>query len=111
MLTIEVNRAFTNKNVNSVYLKVAITEPILIACTDGAPFSEIYLGVQKIIPTTTKLVVRNYLFHLINSLLVSYKGVMKMYFITPRGLDVLGIIYYQRERRSANYTDLTIKLE
>jgi hypothetical protein len=111
VLTIEVNQAFTNKNVNSVYLRVAITEPILIACIDGASFSEIYLGVQKIISTTTQLVVRNYLFHLINSLLVSYKGVMKMYFVTPRGLDVLEIIYYQRERSSANYTDLTLKLE
>ena len=111
MLTIEVNRTFTNKNVNSVYLRVAITEPILIACIDGAPFSEIYLGTQKTIPTTTRRVVRNYLFHMINSLLVSYKGVMKLYFITSRGLDVLEIIYYQRERGSANYTDLTLKLE
>lgn len=104
------NRAFTNKNTNSIYLRVAIIEPILIACIDGAPFPEIYMSVQKAIPATER-VVRNYLFHLINGFLVSYKGVMKLYFVTPRGLDVLEIIYYQRERGSTNYTDLALKLE
>ena len=60
----EVNRTFTNKNTNSVYLKVAITEPILLACIDGASLSEIHQSVHKTIPTT-KRVVRNYLFYLI----------------------------------------------
>jgi hypothetical protein len=105
-----VNRAFTNKNTNSVYLRVAITEPILIACIDGAPFSEICMSVQKAIPVAER-VIRNYLFHLINGLLVSYKGVMKLYFVTPRGLDFLEIIYCQRERGGTNYTDLALKLE
>jgi hypothetical protein len=94
-----------------MYLKVAITEPILLACIDGASLSEIHQNVHKTIPTTTKRVVRNYLFYLINSFLVSYKGIMKMYFVTPRGLDILEIIYFQRERETANYADLTIKIE
>jgi hypothetical protein len=105
----EVNRTFTNKNTNSVYLKVAITEPILLACIDGASLSEIHQSVHKTIPTT-ELVIRNYLFHLTNRVLVSYTGIMKMYFITPRGLDMLEIIYFQRERGFGNYTDLTIKI-
>ena len=105
------NRTFTNKNTNSIYLKVAITEPILLSCIDGASLSEICQIVQKTIPTTTERVVRNYLFYLINSFLVSYKGIMKMYFITPRGLDMLEIIYFQREGEIANYADLTIKIE
>ena len=104
------NRTFTNKNANSMYLRVTITEPILLACRDGASLSEIRLSVQKTIPTTER-VIRNYLVHLINSFLVSYKGIMKMYFITPRGLDILEIIYFQREREIANYADLTIKIE
>ena len=104
------NRTFTNKNTNSMYLKVAITEPILLACIDGASLSEIHQSVHKTIPTTER-VIRNYLFYLINSFLVSYKGIMKMYFITPRGLDVLEIIYFQREREIANYANLTIKIE
>ncbi len=110
MLTIEVNRAFANKNANSVYLRVAVTEPILLSCVDGAPLYEIRLCVQKTIPTSER-VIRNYLFHLINSFLVSYKGIMKLYFITPRGLDLLEIIYFQRERKIAGYTDLTIKID
>ena len=104
------NQTFTNKNTNSMYLRVAIAEPILLACIDGASLSEIRLSVQKTIPTTER-VIRNYLFYLINSFLVSYKGIMKMYFITPRGLDILEIIYFQREREIANYADLTIKIE
>jgi len=105
-----VNRAFTNKNGNSAYLKVAITEPISIACMDGALFSDICICVQRTIPTA-ELIVRNYLFHLINGLLISYKGAMKLYFVTSRGLDALELIYYQRERRSTSYTDLVLKLE
>ena len=105
------NRTFTSKNTNSMYLKVAITEPILLACIDGASLSEIHQSVHKTIPTTTTRVVRNYLFYLINSFLVSYKGIMKMYFITPRGLDILEIIYFQRERETANFADLIIKIE
>lgn len=93
-----------------MYLKVAITEPILLACMDGASLSEINQSVQKTIPTTERLI-RNYLFYLINNFLVSYKGIMKMYFITPRGLDMLEIIYFQREREIANYGDLTIRVE
>jgi len=50
--------AFTNKDANSVYLKVAITEPILLACIDGASLSEIHQSVQKTIPTTER-VIRN----------------------------------------------------
>ncbi len=102
--------ALTNKNANSVYLRVAITEPILLTCIDGAPFSDICLCVRKSIPAP-ELAVKNYLYHLINSFLISYKGMMKMFFITPRGLDMLEIIYYQRRRGVVNYSALTIKLE
>jgi hypothetical protein len=105
-----VNRTFTNKNANSVYLRVAITEPILLACMDGASLSEIHQSIQKTIPTSEHII-RKYLFHLTNSFLVSYKGIMKMYFITPRGLDMLEIIYFQRERGLGNYTDLTIRIQ
>lgn len=110
MLSIEVDRAFTNKNANSVYLRVAITEPILLACIDGASLPEICLSVQRISPTSERII-KNYLFHLINSVLVSYKGIMKLYFITPRGLDILEIIYFQREKGIVNYSDLTLKIE
>ncbi len=110
MLTIEVDRVFTNKNTNSVYLKVAITEPILLACIDGASMPEISLSVQRIIPISDRTI-RNYLFHLINSFLVSYKGIMKLYFIAPRGLDTLEIIYFQREKGIVNYADLMLKIE
>ena len=106
----EVNRALTNNNANSVYLRVAITEPILLSCIDGASLSEIYLSVRKTTPAT-ELAVRNYLYHLVNSILISYKGLMKMYFITLRGLDMLEIIYYQRQRGVMNYSALTIKIE
>jgi len=89
---------------------VAITEPILLTCIDGASLSEICLSVQKSTPAT-ELAVKNYLYHLINSILVSYKGQMKMFFITPRGLDMLEIIYYQRRKGIMNYSALTIKIE
>jgi hypothetical protein len=105
-----VSRALTNKDANSVYLRVAITEPILLTCIDGASLHEICLSVQKSTPAT-ELAIKNYLYHLVNNILVSYKGIMKMFFITPRGLDMLEIIYYQRRRTDMDFSALTIKLE
>lgn len=104
------DRVFTNKKADSIYLKVSITEPILLACIDGASLPEIHIRVYKTVAITERII-RNYLFHLINSLLVSYKGVMKMYFVTPRGLDMLEIIYFQRKRGIVNYADLALKIE
>ena len=102
--------ASNNNNTNPIYLKVAITEPILLACIHGSSFSEIYLSVQRVIPTS-ELVLREYIFYLVNSSFISYNGIEKIYFIEPAGLELLEIIYVQAERRIVEYADLTLKIE
>lgn len=99
-----------NNNTNPVYLKIAITEPILLACINGSSISEIYLSVQRVIPTS-ELVLREYIFYLLNSSFISYNGIEKIYFIEPAGLELLEIIYFQAERRIVEYSDLTLKIE
>ena len=99
-----------NNNTNPVYLKIAITEPVLLACINGSSFSEIYLSVQRVIPTS-ELVLREYIFYLLNSSFISYNGIEKIYFIEPAGLELLEIIYFQAERRIVEYSDLTLKIE
>ncbi len=99
-----------NNNTNPVYLKVAITEPILLACIHGSSFSEICLSVQRMIPTS-ELVLREYVFYLLNSSFISYHGNKKMYLIEPAGLDLLEIISVQAVRRIVEYSDLTLKIE
>ena len=77
-----------NNNTNPVYLKIAITEPVLLACINGSSFSEIYLSLQWVIPTS-ELILREYIFYLLNSSFISYNGIEKMYFIEPAGLETI----------------------
>lgn len=104
------SRECINENANPVYLKTAITEPILLACINGSSFSEIYLSLQRVIPTS-ELVLRKYIFYLANNSFISYNGIRKIYLIERDGLDLLEIIYIQTERRIVDYADLTIKIE
>jgi len=109
VVNIKMNHECTNNN-NPDYLKVAITEPVLLACIDGSSFSEIQLSVQRVIPTP-ELVLRECLFYLLNSSFISYRGIKKKYFIEPAVLEVLEIIYVQAERRIVEYSDLALKIE
>ena len=77
-----------NNNTNPVYLKIAITEPVLLACINGSSFSEIYLSVQRVIPTS-ELILREYIFYLLNSSFISYNGIEKIYFIEPGWLRTI----------------------
>ncbi len=111
VVNIRMNREVSNNNnTNVIYLKVSITEPILLACIHGSSFSEIYLSVQRVI-SIPELVLREYIFYLVNSSFISYNGIEKIYFIEPAGLELLEIIYVQAERRIVEYADLTIKIE
>jgi hypothetical protein len=103
------NHECTNNN-NPVYLKIAITEPVLLAGINGSSFSEIYLSVQRVIPTS-ELILREYIFYLLNSSFISYNGIEKIYFIEPTGLELLEIIYIQAGRRIVNYSDHTLKIQ
>ena len=98
-------------NTNPVYLKSSLfTEPVLLACINGSSFSEIYLSLQRVIPTS-ELILREYIFYLLNSSFISYNGIEKKYFIDPTGLELIEIIYFQAERRIVEYSDLTLKIE
>ena len=61
-------------NNNPVYLKIAITEPVLLACINGSSFSEIYLSVQSVIQTS-ELILREYMFYLLNSSFIPHNGI------------------------------------
>ena len=70
----------SNKNVNPIYLRVSITEQILLACMAGLPLSEIDSRVQTVIPTS-ELGVRKYIFYLVNNSFILYDGIKEIYFI------------------------------
>jgi hypothetical protein len=70
------NHEYANNSTNPVYLKVVIIEPILQACINGSSFTEVYLSVQRVIPSS-ELVLREYMFYLLNSSFISYNGIKK----------------------------------
>ena len=71
LVNTKMNEECINKNSDPIYLKASITEQILLACIDQSSFSEIHLKIQRIIPTS-ELVLREYLFYLVNNSFISY---------------------------------------
>ncbi len=99
-----------NEGINPICLKVAITESILLACIKGSSFSEIELHIPRVI-STSKAVLKEYMYHLVNNSFISYNRVKKVYLIEGNGWDLLYRIYSERESSISDYTDLIIKVE
>lgn len=99
-----------NEGINPICLKVAITESILLDCIKGSSLSEIELHIPRVI-STSKAVLKEYMYHLINNSIISYNRVKKVYLIEANGWDLLYRIYSQRESSISDYTDLIIKVE
>ncbi len=104
------NRERINEDINPIYLKVAITESILLSCIKGSSFSEIESHIPRVI-STSKIVLREYIYHLVNNSYISYNRVKKIYLIEANGWGLLYRIYAQRESSISDYTDLIIKIE
>lgn len=104
------NREPINEGMSPIYLNVAITESILLACIKGSSFSEIEFHIPRVIPTS-KAGLRKYMHHLINNSFISYNRIRKVYLIEANGWDLLYSIYSQRESLISDYSDLTIKVE
>ena len=106
----QVNRKRNNESVNLICLKVAITESILLWCLKGSSFSEIESHIPRVI-STSKTVLREYMYHLVNNSFISYNRVRKVYLIEANGWDLLYRIYSQLESSILVYTDLIIKVD
>jgi hypothetical protein len=102
------NTEFSNKKESCIYLKVSIVEPILLSCINGVSFPDLQLNLQRV---ATEMVLKDYLFHLIDGLFITYDGKKKIYLTCNFGLDLLNLIYIQKERKTVDYLDLSIKVE
>jgi hypothetical protein len=103
-------KEFDSSEVNSVYLKVIIVEPILLSCIDESSFSDIRSYLQRVV-STTDVVVKEYLFYLINGSFIKYVGIKKIYLICKNGIELLNVIYILQKEKVVDYNDLAIKLE
>ena len=104
------NHERINEGINPICLKVAITESILLACLKGSSLSEIESHIPRVI-STSKAVLREYIYHLVNNSFISYNRVRKVYLIEANGWDLLYRIYSQLESSISDYTELIIKVE
>lgn len=102
------NTEFCNNKEDSIYLKVSIVEPILTSCIDGAIFSDLSLNLQRAV---TEESLKEYLFHLVNGLFITYNREKRIYLICDYGIDLLKLIYIQKERNIVDYMGLSIKVE
>jgi hypothetical protein len=106
------NPKSTFEQINSIHLAVPITEAILLSCLNGSSFSEIDLSVQKVVPTS-KLILRKYIFHLVEKSFITYRGHKRKYVIETDGLNLLQRIYSHCKSRKASvsYSDLVIEIK
>ena len=102
------NTEYSDNQINCIYLKVSIVEPILLSCIDGISFPDIQLNLQRV---TTEMVLKGYLFHLVNNMFITYNGKEKVYLISDCGIDLLRLIYIQKDRKIVDYLDLYLKVE
>lgn len=102
------NAEFSNKKENHIYLKVSIVEPILLSCMNGVSFPDIQLHLQRV---TTETILKEYLFYLVDGLFITYDGKKRVYLICKYGLELLNLIYIQKERKIEDYFGLSIKIE
>ncbi len=102
------NKEFCNHKENSIYLKVSIVEPILVSCIEDASLSHLIIRLREV---ASKSVLKEYLFHLVTGLFIGYDGKNKIFRISNCGLELLNLIYVQRERNIVDYADLSIKVE
>ena len=103
------NQEDTRKKKDTTYLKASITESILLSCLNGSLFSDINTRLQAVMPSS-ELILREYLQHLVNNSFISYHRIKKIYMVEPRGLELLYMIYTQRNLTAQNYVDLVIKI-
>lgn len=104
------DQQFPNNINGPVCLRVAVAEPILLCCINEASFSEIYLNIQNIIPIS-KMILKMYIFHLVNNAFVSYNGIRSAYVTEDCGKDLLEVIYTQRRKTQTNFSDLMIEID
>ncbi|CAN5784116.1 hypothetical protein BH23THE1_BH23THE1_24290 [soil metagenome] len=102
------NTEYNNNKINRICLKVSIVEPILLSCIDGMTFPDIQLNLQRV---TTEMVLKEYLFQLVDNMFITYNGKKKVYLVCDRGIDLLRLIYIQKERKIVDNLDLYLKVE
>jgi hypothetical protein len=102
------NTEYSNNKISCIYLKVSIVEPILVSCINGVSFPDIQLNLQRV---TTEMVLKEYLFHLVDKMFITYNGQKKVYLVCDQGIDLLRLIYIQKQRKIADYLDLYVKIE
>ena len=100
----------TRKKKDTIYLKASITESILLSCLNESFFSDINTRLQAVMPSS-ELILREHLLCLVNNSFISYHRIKKLYKVEPRGLELLYMIYTQRNLTARDYADLVIKIE
>lgn len=93
-----------------VYLRTSIVEPILVACTREASFTNILNSVRKVSLVHEKDL-RKYLYYLINGNFVEYNGKRRVFILGRCGADLLLVIYSQIQINQLHIQDLKIKVE
>ena len=96
---------------DSIYLKVSIVEPILMSCMHDDSFFDIYFYLQNMFPNIAESEAKEHMFYLINGAFISYDGSNKIFSISQDGIDLLEIISSQKNARVVDYINLTVKVE
>ncbi len=99
-----------NYDIKSPKLQAVIVEPILLSCINGVSICQLSFEIQSMLPLPY-LVLKKYLFNLINYELVSYNGQKQVYKTEDGGFDLLYMINKEKKMTTVDGEDIVITIE
>jgi predicted transcriptional regulator len=97
-------------NENTLVMQAAIFQPILIACMTDMTFSDLSSAICRTLPIS-KVLIKKYLFYLIENELISYNGKKRVYTTNVKGIHLLFRIELKKFNERLNLDDILLYVE
>ena len=97
-------------NDNTLVLHAAIFQPILIACMTDMTFASLSSTICRTLPNS-KVLIKKYLFYLIENELISYNGKNRVYITNVKGIRLLLKIELKKFSEKLTLDDILLYIE
>lgn len=99
-----------NKEIKPPELKASIVEPILTICIVGSSIFELSWK-MKIMMTLPFIIIKQYLFYMIDYEVITYNGQKRTFITTDEGHDLLDMIDKEKKQENNDVKDIIITFE
>ena len=97
-------------NDNTLAMQASITQPILIPCMTDMTFSDLNSIICRTLPIS-KILIKKYLFYMIENELIYYNGKNTVYTTTVKGIHLLFRIELKKFSKKLTLDDILLYTE